>query len=46
MYLYESPRMSIRNGDHDPDDEAVDQILKALKSVWSKKYTKPLVLEA
>lgn len=46
MYLYNSPRMSIRNGDHDPDDEAIDQVLKALKNVWSKKYNAPIVLEA
>lgn len=45
MYLYENPKMMIRDGDHDPDDRAVDQVLKALKSSWFKKFSPPLVLE-
>lgn len=45
MYLYENPKMMIREGDHDPDDRTVDQVLKALKNSWSKKFSPPLVLE-
>lgn len=45
MYLYDAPRMMIRDGDHDPDDQAVDQVLKSLKNVWAKKFRPPLVLE-
>jgi hypothetical protein len=45
MYLYENPKMMIRDGDHDPDDRAVDQVLKALKNSWSKKFSPPLILE-
>ena len=46
MYLYDSPRMSIRDGDHDVDDVAIDTVLKSLKNLYIKKYRKPLVLEA
>ena len=45
MYLYDNPKMSIRNGDHDVDDQVIDQVLKSLSNVWSQKYTAPLVLE-
>jgi hypothetical protein len=44
MYLYDNPRMMIRDGEHDPDDRTVDQVLQALKTLWSKKYSPPLVL--
>ena len=44
MYLYDNPRMMIRGGDHDPDDQTVDQVFQALKSLWSKKHSPPLVL--
>jgi hypothetical protein len=45
MYLYENPKMSITSSDHDPDDETVDKILKAIDNLWIKKYRAPLVLE-
>jgi hypothetical protein len=45
MNLYENPKMSIRSGDHDPDDETVDKILKVLNNLWTKKYRPQLILE-
>jgi hypothetical protein len=45
MNLYENPKMSIRSGDHDPDDEAIDRILTAIGNLWIKKYKPQLVLE-
>lgn len=44
MYLYDNPRMMIRDGDHDVDDQTVDQVIQALKGLWTKKHSPPLVL--
>lgn len=45
MYCYENPKMKIRNGDHDPEEETVDFVIMALSNLWDKMYKAPLVLE-